>query len=166
MWKWDIVFASPPCEMFSFANKSVTKKQEREALRVVQACLDCVRLLRPTVYFIENSYGRLWRTKLMEPYLHQMYVVSHCRYGRSYRKHTCIWSSIRGMSLRKCSTRHTCDWLRLWSNHNNTAQSGCDRDGRANGTPREKLYRVPGALMRILVAEAMRVVQQEVSRRG
>jgi hypothetical protein len=26
--------------------------------------------------------------------------------------------------------------------------------------PREKLYRVPGALMRILVAEAMRVVQE------
>ena len=165
VWKWDIVFASPPCEKFSFANKNVTREQEREALQVVQACLDCVRLLRPTVYFIENSYGRLWKTKLMEPYRHQMYVVSHCRYGRSYRKHTCIWSSIRGMSLRKCGTRHTCDWLRLWSNHNNTAQNGHDRDGRDNGTPREKLYRVPGALMRILVAEAMRVVQ-EASRRG
>ena len=160
VWKWDIVFASPPCEKFSFANKNVTREQECEALQVVQACLDCVRLLRPTVYFIENSYGRLWKTKLMEPYRHQMYVVSHCRYGESYRKHTCIWSSIRGMSLRKCGTRHTCDWLRLWSNHNNTAQSGYDRDGRANGTPREKLYRVPGALMRILIAEAMRVVQE------
>ena len=160
VWKWDIVFASPPCEKFSFGNKTVTKKQEREALRVVQACLDCVLLLRPTVYFIENSYGRLWKTKLMEPYRHQMYVVSHCRYGASYRKHTCIWSSIRGMSLRKCGTRHTCDWLRLWSNHNNTAQNGYDPDGRDNGTPREKLYRVPGALMRILIAEAMRVAQE------
>ena len=76
VWKWDIVFASPPCEKFSFGNKNVTKKQEREALQVVQACLDCVWLLRPTVYFIENSYGRLWKTKLMEPYLHQMYVVA------------------------------------------------------------------------------------------
>jgi len=166
VWRWDIIFASPPCEKFSLGNKNVTKKEEREAERVVQACLDCVRLLRPTVYFIENSYGRLWKTKLMEPYLHQMYVVSHCRYGRSYRKHTCIWSSIRGMSLRKCTPGTQCDWLRQgWVNHNNTAQNGYDRDGRANGTPREKLYRVPGALMRILVAEAMRVVQ-EASRRG
>ena len=166
VWKWDIVFASPPCEKFSPGNKNVTKQEEREAERVVQACLDCVRLLRPTVYFIENSYGRLWNKKLMASYLHQMYVVSHCRYGRSYRKHTCIWSSIRGMSLRKCGPDTPCEWLRQgWVNHNNTAQNGYDRDGRANGTPREELYRVPGALMRILVAEAMRVVQ-EASRRG
>jgi hypothetical protein len=166
VWKWDVVFASPPCEKFSFGNKNVKRKEERDALRVVQACLDCVQLLRPTVYFIENSYGRLWKTELMEPYRHQMYVVSHCRYGRSYRKHTCVWSSIRGMSLRKCGSRHPCEWLRQgWSNHNNTAQNGYDRDGRANGTPREKLYRVPGALMRVLVAEGMRVVQ-ETSRRG
>lgn len=166
VWKWDIVFASPPCEKFSFANKSVTKKQERDAERIVQACLDCVRLLRPTVYFIENSYGRLWKTKLMEPYRHQMYVVSHCRYGRSYRKHTCVWSSIRGMRLLRCASQTPCEWLRQgWLNHNNTAQNGHDPDGRDNGTPRAELYRVPGALMRILVAEAMRVVQ-EASRRG
>ena len=166
VWKWDIVFASPPCEKFSPGNMIVTNTEEREALQVVQACLDCVRLLRPTVYFIENSYGRLWKTKLMEPYLHQLYVVSYCRYGRSYRKHTCVWSSIRGMSLRKCTPGTPCEWLRQgWVNHNNTAQNGHDRYGRANGTPREELYRVPGALMRILVAEAMRVVQ-EASRRG
>ena len=161
VWKWDIVFASPPCEKFSFGNKKVTRKQEREALEVVQACLDCVRLLCPTVYFIENSYGRLWKTKLMEPYRHQMYVVSHCRYGRSYRKLTCIWSSIRGMRLLRCASQTPCEWLRQgWLNHNNSAQNGYDPDGRANGTPREELYRVPGALMRILVAEAMRVVHE------
>ena len=166
VWKWDIVFASPPCEMFSFANKNVTRKQERDALEVVQACLDCVRLLRPTVYFIENSYGRLWKTKLMEPYRHQMYVVSHCRYGASYRKHTCVWSSIRGMRLLRCASQTPCEWLRQgWLNHNNSAQNGNDPDGRANGTPREELYRVPGELMRIFVAEAMRVVQ-EARRRG
>ena len=172
VWKWDIVFASPPCEKFSFGNKTVTKKQESEALRVVQACLDCVLLLCPTVYFIENSYGRLWKTKLMEPYRHQMYVVSHCRYGTSYRKHTCIWSSIRGMRLLRCASQTPCEWLRQgWLNHSNTAQSGYDRDGRDNGTPREELYCVPDELMRILVAEAMRVVQEarrreEAIRRG
>ena len=71
---------------------------------MVQACLDCVRLLRPTVFFIENSYGCLWKMKLVEPYLQQMYVVSYCRYGRSYRKHTCVWSSIHVLSLRKCGS--------------------------------------------------------------
>ena len=70
------------------------------------------------------------------------------------------------MSLRKCGPDTPCEWLRQgWVNHNNTAQNGYDRDGRANGTPREELYRVPGELMRILVAEAMRVVQ-EASRGG
>jgi len=78
----------------------------------------------------------------MEPYRHQMYVVSHCRYRRSYRKHTYIWSSIRGLSLRICGSRHPCEWLRQgWSNHNNTAKNGYDPDGRANGTPREALPR-------------------------
>jgi hypothetical protein len=66
---------------------------------------------------------------------------------------------LRGLKLKKCTKATPCSWmLHRFTQHNNSAQDGPDIHGRMNGTRSEQTYKIPQALMRILIGCALCVV--------
>jgi hypothetical protein len=109
--KPDIIWASPPCTLFSNANqkalsdhwdKIVTNRtgikyvpkseQSRQAINILRATLSIIKQLEPKVFYIENpALGRMKHLDEMKGFRHVK--VSYFDYGFDYWKPTNIFTN-------------------------------------------------------------------------
>lgn len=91
----DVVLASPPCTLFSFAgnhehwdleNHVPVTPEARDAVALVHHTLGVIKGLNPRFWFVENPVGRMQWFIDEEPRR-----VTYCRYGESYMKPTHLW---------------------------------------------------------------------------
>jgi hypothetical protein len=104
--KYDILWASPPCEGFSVAsighhwNKDNTPKTDKAALslKIVERTIEIIKTVNPKYWFIENPRGKL--RKLIDEIIvkelgaaYKRETICYCRYGDTRMKPTDIWTN-------------------------------------------------------------------------
>jgi site-specific DNA-cytosine methylase len=107
----DIIWASPPCTMFSILrssnigrSKGMTMESIKQdiidkGLPPLYKALEIIEYLKPKYWFIENP-----QTGKMKHYMTQypFYDVCYCQYGFSYKKPTRIWTNLKGFNPKYC----------------------------------------------------------------
>ncbi len=94
--KWDVILASPPCVVFSYARHRWKKydpnsEETADALAIVNACRRIMRDHPEAVTILENPRGHL-REELGPP----RETVFYCRFGMPYKKPTDLWGRYPG----------------------------------------------------------------------
>lgn len=100
-YKFDYVWASPPCNAFSVAvigknwNYDNTPKNDvaRTGLRILEKTLEIINRINPKIFFIENPRGKMRKMFCMQN-LHR-HTVTYCQYGDFRQKPTDIFSNIQ-----------------------------------------------------------------------
>ena len=85
----EFLWASPPCERFSIANRMFPKKGIQKALSIVGAVYEGIACLRPKFWIVENPKGRL-RWFLGKPNS----SIALSNYGGKYKKPTDLWHNV------------------------------------------------------------------------
>ena len=110
---FDVVLASPPCELFSFAgnhdkwnhdSKQPTHEKSADHTALVHHALGLIKGLAPEYWFLENPNGRMNWVLDRDP----EDVVTYCQYGESYFKQTFLWGEHPPMEYRSCSHMDDC----------------------------------------------------------
>ena len=98
---FDIIWASPPCTEYSTMCFRRPRKLD-VADAIVQRVLDIINYFKPTTWYIENPRSGMLKTR---PFMVGLpyYDVSYCRYGYLYRKHTRIWTNMKGFKPLYCN---------------------------------------------------------------
>ena len=112
--KYDVVWASPPCTCFSVASigthwtKMRQPKSEaaKESIRTIKEMIRIIKEAQPKYVFIENPRGMLRKLGLI-PY--ERHTVTYCRYGDKRMKPTDIWTNnTKWKPKRMCHNRDPC----------------------------------------------------------
>ena len=122
---WDLIWASPPCRLLSNANTSGASIDP--GLELVQACMDCIRQLRPRLWILENPASgprALHKQPLMLAYESLRIATSYCWYGALYRKATSFWTNFGGTLRMPCTHKDLCPCVQTFGHHPFTAQAG------------------------------------------
>ena len=183
---FDIIWASPPCRYYSVLqhswygrtriidNQRVTfTKEIHEKLmnqddRLSMKALEIINYFKPKMWFIENpESSQLKNREHMKnlPY----YTVSYCHYNFPYRKHTRIWTNVKGFKPKYC--RNDCDQrvpntsihkedlvkhkkhlncVKVRMKHKSEAQGV----HKGRGTTKLERYRIPPDLIEELIKDA------------
>ena len=95
----DVVWASPPCVMFSIARHESTKDELEASDAMVKKSLLIARELGCPI-FIENPATGKLKTRGILDHL-RMHIVDYCKYSNwQYRKRTAIWTDTAWKPLR------------------------------------------------------------------
>lgn len=150
---FDIIWASPPCNTFSFLNllrltsTQIREKCEREGLPLLRKTEEIIDYFDPSLWVIENPLGYMKDYIVNRP----MKICDYCRYSNwGYRKRTCIWTNHPSFQGLKCN--YECN--NLIEGTRKHKNSICDRmiDGirmkRKNKL--QDRYRVPPLLIKQL----------------
>lgn len=97
---FDVVLASPPCEMFSLARAWHGWPPEKvaEALGVVAATFKLIAQIRPRYWVVENPRGFL-RKYIGRP----KETIFLCSYGLEFKKPTDLWGKYPGRLRKPCA---------------------------------------------------------------
>ena len=100
----DVIWMSPDCTTFSIAAISHHRRKNEETGnldpvsdyakfcdKVDQHCLDLIRKLNPSLWFIENPRGGMRKMTWMKGL--PRYTVTYCQYGDNRMKPTDIWTN-------------------------------------------------------------------------
>ena len=125
------IHASPPCTEYSCARTTAKTPRDLEGSdALVQKTMQIMEYLQPLVWIIENPWsGMLRKRPFMAPMEPRMRVVSYCKYGSNYRKHTSFWSNLGGFweHRRKCCSQEPCGKI-VDGKHPASAQQGPSRE--------------------------------------
>ena len=150
-----VVWASPPCTAFSFAN-TTGKRDLKGGSRNVKTALRIIRHVRPKFWFMENPVGLLKEMPFMQKYAKYRNTCSYCKYGTKYRKNSNIWSNVPELNLLKCVGDARCEHRKKHGVHAATAQKG-PSGTRASWVPGSKsgkhVYAIPSRLVNYLFAK-------------
>ena len=137
--RFDALWASPPCQMYSIArSKAKTPRDLEGSDRLVQKVKDMIDLCQPIFWAWENPQsGLLKGRRVVEgiPYVD----VDYCMFSWPYRKRTRIWTNATGQRWTKLC-EHDCE-ASEGKRHTNWAQKAGKR--RGEGFTREELYAMP-----------------------
>ena len=120
----------------------------------MKAGLKITRWLAPDAWFLENPVGLLMEMPWMQRYGPSLNVCSYCRYGKPYRKNTCIWSNVANLDLKTCSGANLCKSKAILGYHPVTAQSGGTARAVGSGGGRN-VYPIPPRLVPHAFARAI-----------
>ena len=118
--KYDVLWASPPCETFSVASigthwaGGVPKTDAAMfGLRILDRTIWLISEIKPMFWCIENPRGMM--RKVIEPIFRRYGVVprrritlTYCQYGDTRMKPTDIWTNIQGWEGRRCKNGDRC----------------------------------------------------------
>ena len=153
------VWMSPPCTSFSRANTTGVRDLQGGRRNVLSG-LKITRHLSPDAWFLENPVGLLMEQDFMQKLKKHLNIVSYCRYGKPYRKNTCIWTPVARLGLKVCAGETRCKAKTVLGFHPVTAQSGGTARALGSGGGRN-VYPIPSALVRHLFRKAVEQVDGE-----
>jgi len=148
------IHASPPCTEYSAARTTAKRPRDLEGSdELVQKTMQIVEYLKPLVWIMENPWtGLLRKRPFMEALEPRMRVISYCKYGLPYRKHTSIWTNLGKFweHRPKCCAASPCGKI-VEGRHPATAQQGpsrhTDKSVKVNDTfTQQQLYAFPPEL--------------------
>ena len=73
----------------------------------VDKVLEIIDYFKPKWYWIENPKGSSMKDYLYEKGYKNDVIVSYCKYGFLYQKHTRLWTNIKGFEPQLC--KNDCD---------------------------------------------------------
>ena len=147
----DVIWASPPCTMYSVARRGSTDEERAASDKLVRRTLEIVEALGNPPLFIENLWtGRLKNRGLLNHL--KLHVVDYCKYGMPYRKRTAIWTNTDWTPERRLC-KHDCASSR-GGKHLARAQQG----GPGPSFTQRQLYRIPAELCDEIARTMMDVV--------
>ena len=156
---FDHVHASPPCTEYSIA-KTCGVRDFAKADSIVERTLAILVYFDPPCWSIENPYVGLRSRpcmELMNPYLR---VISYCKYGMPYRKHTCIWSNLyeHWQPEPHCSKDSPCAHMAAGAKKHPLAAQARNKvgDEREIRFTQRELYVIPAVLCQELAEASMR----------
>lgn len=98
--KFDVVLASPPCEMFSRARAwhGYPEDKTSEALGLIACTFRLIAEIKPRFWVVENPRGRL-RVFIGSP----KETIYLCSYGLRWQKPTDLWGVYPGRLRLRCA---------------------------------------------------------------
>ena len=147
---FDVIWASPPCTQYSQARTTGGPPDLAAADRCVQRTLDIIEYLKPEHWFLENPTGRYPNALRMRPLMSELpppLFCTYCKYGKQYRKPTCIWtSSPPEQPLLQCTSETPCICKWATDGHPDTAQIG-PHPGQEGASNAQAVYPIPTPLL-------------------
>lgn len=99
---YHLVWASPPCTMFSAARtKASTPRDLNGADHMVQRCLNIIAHCRPLYWFLENPATGMLPCRTVVSGL-KGHEVHYCQYDCPFKKPTMIWTNVPGWKPKLC----------------------------------------------------------------
>jgi site-specific DNA-cytosine methylase len=144
--RFDVIWASPPCEEYSHAKRTGVRDLIKADKNVLTA-LRIIKELKPKFWIIENPQtGLLKDREFMKgiPFTD----VSYCKYGMPYRKQTRLWNNF-GFVGKVCNK--DCNFIKD-KKHIGSAGNGRKKYTDKNYKLTDK-YRVPRQLCEELLSK-------------
>ena len=166
----DIVWAhaSPPCTEFSKAKTTAPRdlpladKLVRRSLRIIKFSGKLVPKGSSFFWTVENPVGLMRTRDYMRPLDKYLNTTSYCKWGKSFRKDTDIWTNVPSLDLPICRKGMYCKQKAKLGHHEVTAQSGPSSSGsrsiQGSGSG-ENVYPLPSRLISYIFRKALQSLQ-------
>ena len=109
----DIIWASPPCTVFSVASirhywKDGKPKNEKtlHGIALVKKTIEIIKDLKPKYFIIENPRGMLRKQEVVKGLKRN--TVTYCQYGLSIQKPTDLWNNLSWEPKAMCKPGANC----------------------------------------------------------
>jgi hypothetical protein len=105
---YDVIWASPPCTMYSRARTTGGPRNLDLADSIVARTQQILEYFRPRAYIVENPASGLMASRPVTQRLNEAgsTVISYCSYGRLFQKSTRLWHNLPSEAW---SPRPPCD---------------------------------------------------------
>lgn len=109
----DIIWASPPCSVFSVASiyrywKNGKPKNEKtlHGIALIKKTIEIIKHLNPKFFIIENPRAMLRKQDFMKEFKRN--TITYCQYGYKVQKPTDLWNNLNWNPKPMCEPRSPC----------------------------------------------------------